>query len=355
MSLESLGWGPDLAESFRSYDAADLRPGRVAASYTRPYRLYSEGGELPAEISGRLRHLASTPSDLPVTGDWVAFRPGDGRSGGVTVIEGVLPRRTRISRKVAGGRTEEQVVAANVDTVVVVMGLDGDFNPRRLERYVVQVWASGAAPLVILNKADACPDPALRRCEVEAVAAGAPVVTLSALSGQGLDRLEPHLQPGRTLLLVGSSGVGKSTLVNRLVGADVSRTRPVRPGDDRGRHTTTHRELIRLPGGALILDTPGLREIQLWSEDEDLSDAFSDVAECAAGCRFRDCRHQDEPRCAVREAVDDGRLSAERLAGYRKLQSELRHLHLRQDQWARLAEKRRWKAIHKAARSRSRG
>ena len=270
------------------------------------------------------------------------------------MIDAVLPRRTRLSRKVAGTRSDEQVVAANVDTVFLVMGLDGDFNLRRLERFLVMVSESGAAPAVLLNKTDVATTLAERRAEVEGAAPGVPVLLLSARSGDGLAALAPHLRPAETVALVGSSGVGKSTLINRLAGEERMATREVRAGDDRGRHATSHRELVRLPGGALLIDNPGVRELAPWSvggsDSRGLGETFDDVVALAADCRFRDCRHQGEPGCTVAATIADGRLSAKRWRSYQGLARELRHLEIRQDEGAQRAEKQRWRVIHKAAR-----
>jgi ribosome biogenesis GTPase / thiamine phosphate phosphatase len=242
------------------------------------------------------------------------------------------------------------VLAANVDTVFLVMGLDGDFNPRRLERALVLAWESGAAPVVLLNKADLCDDLDGRRGAVEAVAPGVPVRLIAAKPGEGLAALSPWLVPGHTVALLGSSGVGKSTIVNRLLGRERQRTREVREADQRGRHTTTHRELIALPEGSLLLDTPGLREIQLWSDGTGLDAAFEDVRGLEASCRFTDCGHGTEPGCAVRRAVEEGRLEPARLDSLRKLQAELRAREVREDPLARRAERARWRAAHASLR-----
>ena len=258
-------------------------------------------------------------------------------------------------RRAAGPRAVAQVLAANVDTVFLVMGLDGDFNPRRLERALVLAWQSGAQPVVLLNKADVASDLPARRAEIEAVASGVPVCVVAAKHGQGLEALAPWLVPGRTLVLLGSSGVGKSTLVNRLLGHEKQRTHEVRESDQRGRHTTTHRELVELPGGALLIDTPGLRELQLWSDGSGLEAAFVDVSQLALSCRFTDCGHGSEPGCAVLAAVGDERLAGGRLASYLKLQGELRSLEIREEPLKRRAERGRWKAIHKSLRQPKRG
>ena len=242
-------------------------------------------------------------------------------------------------------------LAANVDTVLLVLGLDGDYSPRRLERYLVLAWESGARPVVVLNKADVCGDVPGRVLEIQGVATGAPVHAVCALSGEGLDELAPELRPGRTVALLGSSGAGKTTLVNRFLGSDVRPTREVRASDSRGRHTTTTRELIPLDSGALLIDTPGMRELQLWAGGDALDAVFQDVAAAASLCRFRDCRHESEPDCAVRAASEDGTLSAERRRSHAKLQRELRYLETCRGQRARQAEKARWKTIHKQMRN----
>lgn len=348
MTLEDLGWNDFFAASFAEHAAEGLVPARVVAQ--RGLNRVSTGeAEHYADLAGRLRHELERPGEgagYPAVGDWVAFRPPTGEGRGL--IHAVLPRRSKFSRKVAGQRTEEQVVAANVDTLFLVSGLDGDFNPRRIERYLTAAWDSGAHPVVILNKLDRCDDPNRCLLEAEAVSMGVPVHRVSARTGEGCDALWEYLRPGETVSLLGSSGVGKSTLINRLLGREAQRTGDVREGDDKGKHTTTHRELLALPGGGLIIDTPGLREVQLWEADQGIESAFPDIEELAEGCRFGDCRHQGEPGCAVEEAVERGDLAPERLESYRKLQRELHQIQVRQDELARLREKQKTKAIHRA-------
>ena len=351
--LRELGFVGPVAESFAPFAAQGLVPGRVVVGHTRLLRVRTEDGETLASVAGSLRHQARGPEDRPAVGDWVALRP---RAGGHrAVVQAVLPRRTAFVRRAAGERTVAQVLAANVDTVFLVMGLDGDFNLRRIERALVLAWESGADPVVLLNKADVCDDVPGRRAEVEAVAPGVPVRVIAAKPGEGLDSLAPWLVSGRTVALLGSSGVGKSTLVNRLLGHEKQKTREVLEGDHRGRHTTSHRELIVLPGGALLLDTPGLRELQLWSDGAGFQAAFGDVHELSSACRFTDCRHGTEPGCAVRAAAEEGRLDPARLDSFRKLQAELRALEIREDPLKRREERSRWKAIHKSLRQPKRG
>jgi ribosome biogenesis GTPase / thiamine phosphate phosphatase len=350
LTLADLGWSDFFAAAFAPWGQQGLVAARVVAQKGL-YQISTGGAEHFADLAGRLRHELKGPggaAGYPAVGDWVAVRPptGEGRA----MIQAVLPRKSRFSRKVAGQRTEEQVVAANVDTLFLVSGLDGDFNPRRIERYLTAAWDSGAQPVVVLNKLDCCDNPDGCLLATESVALGVPVHRVSALAGTCCDELHSYLAPGQTVSLLGSSGVGKSTLINRLLGREVQRTREVREDDARGRHTTTHRELFVSPMGGLLIDTPGLREIQLWEGDQGIESSFADVEALAEGCHFVDCRHRGEPGCAVEAATATGELPPERLESYRKLQRELRQIHLRQDELARLQEKKKNKVLHKAQR-----
>lgn len=343
MNLADLGWNPYFRNEFEPFKDHGLSPARVAREERDACLVYSEHGELLAEVTGKLRHDATSRSDLPAVGDWVAVeaRPAEGRA----TIHAVLPRKSAFSRKVAGGVTDEQVIAANVDTVFAVTGLDRDFSVRRIERYLTLAWDSGAAAVIVLNKADLCSDVEGRIEEVETVAAGVPIHAASATEGQGLDVLEQYMSQGNTVALLGSSGVGKSTLINGLLGVERQLVAAVRESDGRGRHTTTHRELILMPGGGIVIDNPGMRELQLWTDEESLTKAFDDVEELATECRFRNCGHKSEPGCAIRQALEDGTLEAGRWHNYLKLQKELRHLERRQNEKARLAEKEKWKKV----------
>jgi ribosome biogenesis GTPase len=340
--LEDLGWDAFFAEAFREHAGRGCVAGRVASAEREVYLVWTAAGEVRADPAGRLRHATAASRGLPAVGDWVALRAAP--AGDAATVVDVLPRKSAFSRQRAGNETREQVVAANVDTLFLVCGLDRDFNPRRIERSLVLAGESGAAPVVLLNKADACPDHEARLADARSAAPSVPVHLVSARTGAGLDALAVFLRPGRTVALLGSSGVGKSTLVNRLMGRDVQRTRELRARDGRGRHATTRRELVRLPGGALLVDTPGWRELQLWAEGAGLDQAFEDVAELATRCRFRDCAHREEPGCAVR-----AELTGDRLASYQKLQAELRSLARRQDERARSEEKARLRSIHRLA------
>jgi ribosome biogenesis GTPase len=326
--LERLGWTPELAASFAALGAPQLQAARVVLEHGRFYRVSTGSEELRAVATGRLRHESVNAAAMPTVGDWVAVLPGQ---EGLVSIRHVLPRRSKFSRRSAGQRAAEQVVAANVDTVFLMMGLDRDFNPRRLERYLAVAASSGAAPVILLNKADvvAAEERAERLAQVAAVGHGVPVLVISVREGEGLEELRPYLQPARTAALLGSSGVGKSTLLNRLAIADLQRTGAVGTQDGRGKHTTSHAQLFSLPDGALVIDTPGLRELQLWEPEASLDGAFPDVQDLAAGCRFSDCRHTEEPDCAVRAALAEGRLDPERLASFEKLRAELARHHSR--------------------------
>lgn len=352
MTLERLGWNERLAGEFAALAAEGATPARVVREDRERYRIDAGSGhaaEHAAEIAGRLRHAARTRMDYPAVGDWVAARAPGG--DGPWTILAVLPRSSVFVRQAAGDTTEPQVVAANIDTVFVVAGLDADFNVRRLERYVTAAWESGAQPVIVLNKADLVTDPGQAIAAAGDIAPGVPVIALSATGRQGLGALEPWLVPQRTVALLGSSGAGKSTLVNALLGHETQPTQEVRVSDSRGRHTTTHRELIILPAGAILIDTPGMRALQLWTAEPALDGTFPEIAALAAGCHFVDCAHESEPGCAVLAAATAGQLPEGRLASWRKLQRELRHLAMKQDDVLRRQEQSRWKAIHKSLRA----
>ncbi len=342
--LKDLGWDDQWQAAFAAVAADGLIPARVAIEFNYIYRLYAEAGELQAQHAGRLRHEAASKEQLSAVGDWVAARPISGEAS--ATIEAVLPRRSKFSRKVAGELTEEQVVAANIDTVFLVMGLDGDYNPRRLERYLLLAYESGATPVVLLNKSDVADHLADDIDEIRSLAVGIPVHAISAKQRSGIEVVEQYLGAGRTGALLGSSGAGKSTLVNALVGEERLKTRDVRAHDSRGRHTTRHRHLIVLPEQrGLLIDTPGMRELQLWTQADNARDAFEDITELAQACHFTNCRHRGEPRCAVAQAVEEGTLAPERLEGFLKLQDELHNLEQRKDARAQITAKRKVRTV----------
>lgn len=350
MRLEEFGWysGSSFDLAFAGLEQTDFVVARVVSEQRGAYQVQTADAELAAQITGHFRHQAVNPLMLPTVGDWVAIKLHDEKT--VAMIHKVLPRTSQFVRKVAGTTTTAQSVAANVDTVFLVSGLDGDFNLRRIERYLVAAWDSGANPVIVLNKADVCPDLAATLAQVQAIAAGVPLHPISAVMGEGLASLNAYLKPGKTVALIGSSGVGKSTLANFWLGHLRQNTQPVRLDDSRGRHTTTYRQLLRLPSGALLIDTPGMRELQLWQTGLGLPETFADIEALSADCRFRDCQHDREPGCAVQAALSAGELPPQRLQSYKKLQREQEWIEQRQDSQARVNSKRRWKHITKMIR-----
>ena len=352
LSLDALGWTPRFAEAFEAYRAPGLEPARVSLEHTHIYRVLTPGGERLARVAGRLRHAAGGRADFPAVGDWVVLEPP--AAGGDARIRAILPRASAFSRRAAGNPTERQVVAANIDVVLLTSGLDGDFNLRRIERYLVTAWDSGATPVVVLNKMDLVEDVESCIREVETIAGGVAVHAVSAKRPDTLASVRAHLAPGRTVALLGSSGVGKSSIANALIGDERLRTRDVRESDSRGRHTTSGRQLILLAGGGILIDTPGMRELQLWDTGDSVAGAFADIEALGEGCRFRDCRHASEPGCAVSAAVADGTLAAERLESFRKLQNEQAYQATQQDQRAQIERRRQWKVLTKAAEKRIR-
>lgn len=326
--LEELGWTAFFAEQLRLYESEGMFPARVSEENRGAFRILSEFGESLAEISGKLRHEANSRGGLPAVGDWVLARanPASERA----TIRHLLKRRGKFSRKIAGARTEEQIVAANVDTVFLVTALNREFSLRRLERYLALAWESGARPVVLLNKCDLCDDANAVRVQTETVVMGAPVILTSATRGDGARELREMARKGTSAFL-GSSGVGKSSLINSLLGSAKQAVKEIREGDGRGRHTTTARQLLLVPGGGIVIDTPGMREVQLWGAEDGVERAFSDVNDLATRCRFRNCGHRGEPGCAVREAVENGELGAARLQSLLKLRREEEFQEAKQD------------------------
>lgn len=346
-TLASLGWDAGWAAAFEPHEADGRRPARVVAVHRETSIVRDDAGDRPATVAGAFRYSALAASDYPTVGDWVALEPNG-------VIGAILPRRTAFRRMATDASRrgaaldDEQVMAANIDVALLVAGLDNDFNLRRIERYLAVAWSSAVEPIVVLNKSDLADDVDGRLVAVEAVAPGVTALPVSARTGEGLDALRARLSPGQTAAILGSSGVGKSTLVNALLGEERQRTGEVREDDSRGRHTTTHRELFQVPGGALLVDTPGIRALEVIGADEGVEVAFDDIADLATACRFSDCRHEGEPGCAVRMAIHDGQLSEDRLASARKLERELARVAREADPRARAEHRRHWRIIQKS-------
>lgn len=346
VNLESLGWNSALQDGFKEFSNKGLEPGRIAVEDKHFYVVVTPRGELTGQIAGKLLHQAESPAALPKVGDWVAVAPLAGEAK--AVIHGVLARRTKLSRKVPGRETEEQVIATNIDVAFLVQALDSNFNPRLIQRQLVIVLESGAKPVVVLNKADLCEKLAERVEQAKQVAGDVPVVVVSAKTGQGLEDLKVHIRPGETSVFIGRSGVGKSTLINDLCGEEVLATAEVRASDDKGRHVTTWRELIPLPDGGLVVDTPGMRELQIWDVEGGMLDAFSDLEDLATGCHFRECTHTVEKRCAILNAVASKELSEERYRQYLKLKGEAGRLNQAQSERSRIERRRQIKLAQRA-------
>jgi ribosome biogenesis GTPase / thiamine phosphate phosphatase len=349
VNLEELGWNSFFQEHYNTLKTPGSLPARVISESRGSFQVYCLQGELEAKVPGKMRYRAGEGNDRPAVGDWVVIQPL--RNERKATITAILPSKSKFSRKTAGERSEEQVISANVDTVFIVSGMDGgrNFNLRRIERYLTLAWNSGAIPVIVLNKIDLCPDVADHIRNVENIAPGVPVHAVSAREKIGLDALRNYLTSGSTAAFLGSSGVGKSALINALLGVERQDTSEIRENDREGRHTTTSRELIFLQGGGMVIDTPGMREIQLWAGEEDLQGAFQDIEAIAGQCRFSDCTHNAEPGCAVKAAIGQGQLDPSRLESYRKLQGEVKYLAAREAGSARQFEKLRFKKIAKWA------
>jgi ribosome biogenesis GTPase / thiamine phosphate phosphatase len=331
-NLYNLGFSKTLAKEFEIFEK-DYSVGRVCAEYKNMYKILTEDKEILGTISGKLNYQALGRIDYPAVGDWVVI---DKISNGSdrTIIHKILSRKSKFSRKVAGNVIEEQIMAVNIDILFICMSLNNDFNLRRIERYTTMAWESGAVPVVLLTKADLCSDVYEKVGAVESVAIGIDIKVVSSLEDTGIDLVKSYLYEGKTAAFLGSSGVGKSTLINKLLGNDVLATKEVREGDDRGRHTTTHRELFLLPDGGIVIDTPGMREFQILDAVEGIDSSFEDILELAAQCRFSDCTHNSEPGCVVRKSLEDGALSEARFENYLKLKKEAEYIARKTDKAA---------------------
>lgn len=349
MELKNLGFDAFVEKHLQGCKSKNLFIGRISAEYKENYKIFSEEGELNAFISGKFRNNCKTREDFPAVGDWVLFDYL--KNENKAIINQILPRKSKFSRKVAGQQTQEQIIASNVDFAFIVCALNYDFNLRRIERYLSLIWQSGATPVVILTKTDLCSDVLNKISEVQNIAFGVDIHAISNISTEGIDFLQKYFEEDKTVVLLGSSGVGKSSLINNLANENIMRVNVLRANLDKGRHTTTHKQMILLPKGGLIIDTPGIRELQLWDAEDGISHTFSDIEELAQNCKFCDCTHSSEPGCAVQKAIKDGVLEVGRLENYSKVQKEQNYLLSRQTQSAAKVERDKWKSIHKQIRN----
>lgn len=337
MDLKKIGWDNYFEEKFEEYKSKGYSVGRISSEHKNLYKILTEKGEISGEISGKLRFSAQESGNYPAVGDWVVIIMVAGEDK--AIIHDILPRKSKFSRKEAGLNTREQIAASNVDTVFLVNALNDDFNLRRIERYLIVAWESGAVPVIILSKADLCDDIDEKISAVERIAVGVSIHIISSFTKEGFDTLQKYFCSNKTVVLLGSSGVGKSTLINELIGEELMDTKEISSFNSKGRHTTTYRQLIALPEGGVVIDTPGMRELQLWDGNEGISGTFEDIENIAKKCYFSDCKHRKEPNCAVKKAINDGVLSAERYENYTKLLKEIKFIESKQKNFERIAEK----------------
>lgn len=351
MNLDELGWNHFFQQQLSPEEP--FTPARVYRQDKNQYHLFSEQGKLTGIVPGRLRKEALSKAQLPCVGDWVLVSEIEGAETGTVLIERLLERKSKFSRKEAGDVVDEQIIAANIDTAFIVSGLDDNFNPHRIERYLLLSWNSGAIPVIILNKADLCDDIDKKVSKIQSIAAGTPIHVISATSDEGLEALQEYMTKGSTCVFLGSSGVGKSTIINTLLGFDKFETSSVREEDSMGRHTTTFRELVQTPDKGLIIDTPGMRELQIWADSSAISQSFDDVVTLAYQCKFSDCQHNTEPGCAITKALATGELAQDRLDSYYKLLKEVEHLESQKNTAARAEKKQASKKFARLIRNRS--
>lgn len=337
MDLRELGWNQFFEEHFTDFKRKGLVPARVIREHKHIYRVHTDQGPIAASLAGKIDFDATVKADYPTVGDWVAVTliPNEHKA----VIRAILPRKSKFTRKSASKADEEQVIAVNIETVFIVTSLDEDFNLRRIERYLVLAWDSGADPVIILNKSDLCDDIEYYIKEIKFIAPDVPIHPISATEGQGIEPLFEYLGSGKTVSLLGSSGVGKSTIINTILGIERLAVAPVREDDSKGRHTTTHRELILLPQGGAMIDNPGMRQLHLWVDQDGINRAFEDIALIAENCKFRNCSHDHEPGCAVLEALEEGKIDFQRIENFQKLKYEIELLEIRQEQSRKAKER----------------
>ncbi|QUW23466.1 ribosome small subunit-dependent GTPase A [Sporosarcina sp. Marseille-Q4063] len=348
ITLKEYGWNNTHEANWEEIDNEKCVPGRITLEHKKMYRVITTEGEWLSVCSGSMQYEATERKDFPAVGDWVAVEKMPGEERGI--IHAILPRTSLFSRKVAGMTIAEQIIAVNIDIVFLVMSMNNDFNARRLERYLVAAYDSGATPIVVLTKKDMCDDTSFYIEVAQNIALGAEIFAVSNVTGEGIDELTALLKNNKTAALLGSSGVGKSSIMNAICGSEMMAVQGIREDDAKGRHTTTHRELIKIPTGGILIDTPGMREFQLWDNNESLDSGFQDINDLANNCKFIDCQHNNEPGCAIQNALSTGELAEDRYSSYLKLQKELAFLDRKLDRAAQATERNKWKKITKSMR-----